>query len=428
MDQNDKQKNYVLETRKHFSNIIREILGYEPRDILISNEEKIKNFISKFVDLVNQDVKKMSYIWWWRGGSNNHLYKFQLDNDYQIINHWMIKIKEIYINISPISIFDFIIVRTLGEDNDNPHIENYEWTNNEFSKIDISKHEILDFSIRETAKNGNEILKQPYNFLLTAQFGVPNLNVVSDASMGIQLNKLLFGDISYKDFRHWYTNPLISLKSRIEDFYNYLIKFPMLGMKHKLGVEMSEKLAGLGSYEIVNRTFYRARELKQNVPYDEDHMWNPPRDRAAIYEGRYNHFGQSFLYMAGDKVTAFKEVIPPWHSACSLIEIAIEEPLNVLDLRRVNFYSEDKGLDYIILHYMLVHEGSISKETSNPYTRPEYLVPRFVADCARLNSFDGILFNSTKSQGDNLVLFEPDQLREQGKVISKLPPYLHNLN
>ncbi|MGF6947569.1 hypothetical protein QF028_000062 [Neobacillus sp. B4I6] len=110
-----------------------------------------------------------------------------------------------------------------------------------------------------------------------------------------------------------------------------------------------------------------------------------------------------------------------------MIEIKTQKPIKVLDLRRVNFYSEDKGMDNVILHYMLVHEGRISQETNKEYIKPEYLVPGFVADCARLHKFEGILFNSTKGKGDNLVLFEPDMLKTTGKIVTVDNPYIYTI-
>ena len=99
-----------------------------------------------------------------------------------------------------------------------------------------------------------------------------------------------------------------------------------------------------------------------------------------------------------------------------MIKFSLQNPINVLDLRKVNFYSESKGMDYIMLHYMLVYEGAISQETKSPYVKPEYLVPRFIADCARINKFEGILFDSTKGKGENLVLFEPEVLKKTSRI------------
>lgn len=37
--------------------------------------------------------------------------------------------------------------------------------------------------------------------------------------------------------------------------------------------------------------------------------------------------------------------------------------------------------------------------------RPEYFLPRYIADCARQSDFNGILFSRRKHYSENLVLF-----------------------
>lgn len=39
--------------------------------------------------------------------------------------------------------------------------------------------------------------------------------------------------------------------------------------------------------------------------------------------------------------------------------------------------------------------------------KPEYFVTRYIADVARLLKFEGILYSSVTSNGNNLVLFNP---------------------
>ncbi|MGF6947570.1 hypothetical protein QF028_000063 [Neobacillus sp. B4I6] len=132
------------------------------------------------------------------------------------------------------------------------------------------------------------------------------------------LNKLLFGLIDYETFKNWYAHILVHLKQRIDNLYEYLVQFPMLSLENELGKHIFTNLQKLGTFELSEQTFYRARQLKNQSPYDEANMWNPPADKVAVYEGRYNHFGQSFLYMADDEETAFSEVIPEWHRSCSI--------------------------------------------------------------------------------------------------------------
>jgi hypothetical protein len=52
----------------------------------------------------------------------------------------------------------------------------------------------------------------------------------------------------------------------------------------------------------------------------------------------------------------------------------------------------------------------ISSTAAATAWKPEYLVPRFIADCARYAGYRGIIFNSSKHHDENLVLFAWEDL------------------
>jgi hypothetical protein len=60
-------------------------------------------------------------------------------------------------------------------------------------------------------------------------------------------------------------------------------------------------------------------------------------------------------------------------------------------------------------------------ENRNQKWKPQYFVTRFIADCARLRGLNGIMYNSTRSYGTNIVLFNEvdDFITPKGK------PYLY---
>ncbi|WP_169871291.1 RES family NAD+ phosphorylase [Shouchella patagoniensis] len=425
---NIQHNEYTLETRRHFSKLIREIFGDEPRTYTISSINDIYTLLKKLSDKLMENEKKMNYIWWWRGTKNSHIRNFKVLDNFLLLNEWRIEVSEIYVNISPISIFDFIIFRINGSENQEPDVKNYKWRHGSFP-IDLSRNNFDDNNIREYCyQSENFTFKQPYNFILTAQFGLPNLKIYTDDQVGFMLNKLLFKEIDYEYFTQWYVRLLTRLKKDVNDFYDHLVEFPMLGLNHNLGQSINEGFKEAYKYHLKNKTFYRARKLEEFKPFDEEGMWHPPSHLVDVFEGRYNHFGQSFLYMAEDEITAFKEVVPEWYRSCSMVKFEIREAVNILDLRRINFYEEDIGLKYIIIHYMLVHEGTVSQEIKNSHVKPEYLVPRFVADCARSHNYDGIIFNSTKTDSYNLVIFEPDKLKQNDKIKILDKPYIYSIN
>jgi hypothetical protein len=64
-----------------------------------------------------------------------------------------------------------------------------------------------------------------------------------------------------------------------------------------------------------------------------------------------------------------------------------------------------------LLYSALVHEGTLRREVVHSSSwKPEYLVPRFVADVVRAKGFEAILYRTSKlyhADGLNLVVFEP---------------------
>jgi hypothetical protein len=343
-----------------------------------------------------------------------------------------LRIKELFVQVSPIPRFDFILLNIEGEEKENAVTEDYAWRGREYKlekEVDLESDTIYSGSALGQLNEYNYYYKLPYNKILTAKFGAPNLNFFSDNKLEFMLNKLLFGVITYIEFTAWYNTPLNHLKKKIDNFHSHLMTFPMLGLDHDVGRFILKHISELPKINIENKIYYRARELKSMSPYMESEMWNPPVGEVPIGEGRYNHFAKSYLYMADNEETVFKEVIPTWHKTCSMARFKVIKCSNVLDLRRVAYYNDDsESLLFSLIHYMLVFEGAVSKPVENEFIKSEYLVPRFLADAARRNRFNGILFNSTKNpNGENLVLFDPENLRSIGWVEMQAEPYLYSV-
>ncbi len=76
----------------------------------------------------------------------------------------------------------------------------------------------------------------------------------------------------------------------------------------------------------------------------------------------------------------------------------------MLYLRQV-YHDIDPDVELLALS--LIYNGFVSQkpEEKNSW-KPEYFVSRYVADCARKNGYDGILFSSVVHYGgENLVVF-----------------------
>ena len=83
-------------------------------------------------------------------------------------------------------------------------------------------------------------------------------------------------------------NPLLVYKDPLaQDIFNEIEhkKFPITKIKGK---------------------FYRARKVEDSKILDSDELKCPPTGKSN--EGRFNHAGQSHLYLASDKETAIREI------------------------------------------------------------------------------------------------------------------------
>lgn len=404
--------NYINKTKEIFSNILRKVFGNQEGITCIKDKSEIQEYIKILETEFNKDIKVLNYIWWWRGCSNNSLGKFIFQDGYLYIDYKCMKIKSIYVYISVVPNFDLLMLEIEGEEKNNTKIEDYNW-DNKFGEIDINKNSIR--IERHQFYDKDEILhfKLSYNLIITAQFGIVNSKIISTNDLEINLNKLLFNQITFEEFVGWYTIILNKMEERIKRFHQYLVEYPMLGMKHEMGIEIMNRLDSLNRITIENTVFYRARKTESIEPYDEDGMWNPNPYKYQVLEGRYNHFGKSFLYLASNEETAFKEISNENDDKCCIAKFHIEKLKDVVDLRSVNFYDVNKRLEYVLMHYILVYTGVISESCTNENVKNEYLVSRFLSDCVRVRGYYAIIFNSTKSlEGENIVIFRPQDLRK----------------
>lgn len=149
----------------------------------------------------------------------------------------------------------------------------------------------------------------------------------------------------------------------------------------------------------IPRAMYRGRTLDRK-PVPEDFL---PPPANATREGRYNHAGRPVLYLANDRRTCWDECRWP-DLNFYIAEIRVTTSIRVLDLTDV----EALGNDFAALLY-----SNLMTAPSNGqgWERPEYILTRFVGDCARTEDIDAIKYPSTRSgKGENVVLLNPKQL------------------
>jgi hypothetical protein len=198
----------------------------------------------------------------------------------------------------------------------------------------------------------------------------------------------------------------------LHNFNGFLHKLPMQGATHPFGKTIVRELRQAPRTILQNAEWYRARASKE-------HGFGPT-PAEYVSDQRYNSSGQARWYFADNAECAVTEVAPGGTAWIQQFEIPHLE--NILDLRawrpddpRVldeqGDYHPPHGLLVVALIYgdLLTQRyftGTQLQDDEKRKWKPEYLVPRFVAEAAEMAAFKGILCRSVRFPGDNLIVFD----------------------
>ena len=100
------------------------------------------------------------------------------------------------------------------------------------------------------------------------------------------------------------------------------------------------------------------------------------------------------------------EILGKGECLCWVQQFTIKEVSNLLDLS--SYVSAEEDDPILALGLINVKLPSIVPNKKSPW-KPEYFIPRFIADCAKHQGFGGVIFNSPKHYESNLVLFNWDE-------------------
>lgn len=211
-----------------------------------------------------------------------------------------------------------------------------------------------------------------------------------------------------------------TIKKKLIGFNKFITNFPYLAISHPVGKEIFNCIAKAPTYNVTKGTWCRARLLNdESRIFNSDEMKTPDPNKIYIKEGRYNHTGQSFLYLGSDQKTSFLEIKKNKENTCVIQKFIIRNLKNILDLR---FDYSDIPTDVDIVYLALIYNGYLNKiSDSKSSWKPEYFIPRFLADAARKYGYSGIIYTSAVSFGFNLTIFN----EESATVIPKGKPYLY---
>jgi hypothetical protein len=177
------------------------------------------------------------------------------------------------------------------------------------------------------------------------------------------------------------------------DFLNYISNYPMLSFKHKIGKEIFEIVADSKYEEINEIEMHRVRkhEYGKRIPYTDNEMFESPY--AVSSQQRFSSNGQNYLYTSDKLKTAIVEVCIEEGDTYTWIKLILITKLKMLDIRN----SKIPLFEYC--------NYPAPKEKKQLTT--EYLLPNYVADCAKYNNCDGIIYNSVRVENSiNYVFFK----------------------
>lgn len=220
---------------------------------------------------------------------------------------------------------------------------------------------------------------------------------------------------------------------KLYEFSEYLQSFPYLGASHRLGKEIIRTIKTFPKSVIENQTWLRARRIVDGTTKSVDDLRPPNPDNIAVPEGRFNHYGQAYWYLASTKDAAVAEIVRPKERMAWVQMWKIERLDSVLDLRpwsaddvRVFDKNGDPKNIPLLAIGVIFGEQITSLPNRNEGWRPEYMVPRFLADAAKQAGFSAVLFKSPRHYDENLVCFNRDAGFEPIKTprLHDLPKYL----
>jgi hypothetical protein len=205
------------------------------------------------------------------------------------------------------------------------------------------------------------------------------------------------------DFQNKFDKIVKLAKGEIQSFYNFLARFPYLGAEHEVGKEIIKEIKEMPLIKITDKIYYRARKPENGKIFRHKDMLNPP-GTVSIPEGRFNHYGQSHLYLGETEELCAKEIANEDKELLWMQKYKIKSLTNVLD---VSEFIDPYNINNIPLFFAgLFQSRIISFQKSNKiFWTPEYFIPRFIADTARHNKINGIIYLSEKARGRNLVIF-----------------------
>lgn len=208
------------------------------------------------------------------------------------------------------------------------------------------------------------------------------------------------------------------LAEQLDDFQTYMIKYPYLGASHPFGEALIKGIHEFPKIKLENEAWYRARNISEGRVFEHEDMAPPQQNVHRIGEGRFNHYGQSHWYLANMAEAAGRELLPDIAAPhyVWIQKIFIQEAKDILDLRKMGIYEVPEEVSYIYLGLLFNWPGNRVVDADvdrDKHWKPEYFIPRFIADIAKQAGFSGIAYSSNHHYTRNLVVFDETSISAQ---------------
>lgn len=207
-------------------------------------------------------------------------------------------------------------------------------------------------------------------------------------------------------------NSIISrFASKLDDFRYHLERYPSLALAHPMGKKIHKEInnSKVESIQVNHTSWSRARIVSQSRVFEQSDMTAPKIGLSS--GGRFHHQGQSVLYLAEtDELAVIETLDNPDVSSLIWIQKYNQENklTGILDLRQQ--WASLGRVQNEVIQALLASRYIFEKvnDRSSKW-RPQYFLTTFIADCARQAEFNGIIYSSSRSNGSNLVLFNPNE-------------------
>jgi len=164
-----------------------------------------------------------------------------------------------------------------------------------------------------------------------------------------------------------------------------------------------------------SQSFYRARINTSDKPFKISKMGKPPKN--LVLNGRANPIGITYLYASSSIDTAISEVRGHKGEVVTVAEFQMKSNLELADLREPKStispfeLNEDLELIYKNMPFLTLLGNELSKPIIPREANLEYLPSQYLCELLKDIGFNGIIYKSSISDGNNYVIFDDKRLK-----------------